>query len=75
VAGSTADGINPVEIIDYKDDIQIVNKTLKLVVGLLLVLVILKVVRMCKRSAQRLRDQHHALEKVVTSKPKCKKIQ
>jgi len=39
---------------------------MKLIVGLLLVLVILKAVKMYKRSVQRRRDQHHALEKVVT---------
>jgi len=44
VVGSTANVFNTVEIVDHKDDIQDVNKTLKLIVGLLLVLVILKVV-------------------------------
>jgi len=34
--------INTVEIVDHQDDIQDVNKTMKLIVGLLLVLVILK---------------------------------
>jgi len=57
---------NTVEIVDHKDDIQDVNRTMKLIVGLLLVLVILKVVKMHKRSVQRRRDQHHALEKVAT---------
>jgi len=66
VAVSTANVINTVEIVDHKDDIQDVNRTMKLNVGLLLVLVILKVVKMYKRSVQRRRDQHHALEKVVT---------
>jgi len=55
-----------VEIVDYRKDIQDGNKTLKLIAGLLLVIVILKVVRMNKRSVQRRRDQHHVLEKVVT---------
>jgi len=64
VAGSTANIINTVEIIDHKN----ANKTLKLVVVILLVLLILKVVKMYKRSVQRRRDQHHALEKVVTHK-------
>jgi len=50
VAGSTANVTNTVEIVDHKDDIQDVNKTMKLIVGLLLVQVILKVVRMYKRS-------------------------
>jgi len=58
--------INRVEIVDHKDDIQDVNKTMKLIVGLLLVIVLLKVVKIYKRSVQRRRDQHHALEKVVT---------
>jgi len=66
VAGSTANVINRVEIVDHKDDIQDVNKTMKLIVGLLLVIVLLKVVKIYKRSVQRRRDQHHALEKVVT---------
>jgi len=66
VAGSTANVINTLEIVDHKVDIQDVNRTMKLIVGLLLVLVILKVVKMYKRSVQRRRDQHHALEKVVT---------
>jgi len=50
----------------YKDNIQDINKTMKLIVGLLLLLVILKVVKMYKRSVQIHRDQHHALKKVVT---------
>jgi len=58
--------INTVEIVDHQDDIQDVNKTMKLIVGLLLVIVLLKVVKIYKRSVQRRRDQHHALEKVVT---------
>jgi len=33
VAGSTANPINIVEIVDHKDDIQDVNRTLKLIVG------------------------------------------
>jgi len=66
VAGSTANVINTVEIVDHKDDIQDINKTMNLIVGLLQVLVILKVVKIYKRSVQRRRDQHHALEKVVT---------
>jgi len=66
VADSTANVINHVEIVDHRDDIQDVNRTLKLIAGLLLVIVILKVVKMYKRSVQRRRDQHHALEKVVT---------
>jgi len=66
VADSTANVINHVEIVDHRDDIQDVNRTLKLIAGLLLVIVILKVVRMYKRSVQRRRDQHHTLEKVVT---------
>jgi len=45
---------------------QDINKTMKLIVGLLLVLVLLKVIKIYKLSVQRLRDQHHALEKVVT---------
>jgi len=45
VSGSTANVINTVEIVDHKDDIQDVNKTMKLIVGLLLALVILKVVK------------------------------
>jgi len=60
VAGNTANVINTVEIVDHQD----VNKTMKFIVGLLLILVM--VVRMYKRSVQRRRDQHHALEKVVT---------
>jgi len=63
VASSTANVINTVEIVD---DIQDVYKTMKLIVGLLLVLVIRNVVKIYKRSVQRRRDQHHALEKVVT---------
>jgi len=66
VADSTANVINHVEIVDHRDDIQDVNKTLKLIAGLLLVIVILKVVKMYKRSVQRRRDQHQVLEKVVT---------
>jgi len=66
VTGSTVNVINTVETIDHQDDIQDVNKTLKLDVGLLLVFVVLKVVKMYKRSVQRRRDQHHALDKVVT---------
>jgi len=66
VADSTANVINHVEIVDHRDDIQDVNRTLKLIAGLLLVIVILKVVKMYKRSVQRRRDQHHTLEKVVT---------
>jgi len=58
--------INHVEIVDHREDIQDVKKTMKLIVGLLLVIVILKVVKIYKRSVQRRRDQHHALEKVVT---------
>jgi len=46
VAGSTANVINTVEIVDHQDDIQDVNRTMKLIVGLLLVLVTLKVVKM-----------------------------
>jgi len=46
VDGSTANVINTVEIVDHKNDIQDVNKTMKLIVGLLLVQVILKVVKM-----------------------------
>jgi len=46
VAGSTANVINTVEIVDHQDDIQDANRTMKLIVGLLLVLVILKVVKM-----------------------------
>jgi len=41
VAGSTATVINTVEIVDLKDDIQDLNKTMKLIVGLLLVLEII----------------------------------
>jgi len=66
VAHSTANVVNHVEIVDHRDDIQDVNKTLKLIAGLLLVRVILEVVKMYKRSVQRRRDQHHVLEKVVT---------
>jgi len=66
VADSTANVINHVETVDHRDDIQDVNKTLKLIAGLLLVIVILKVVKIYKRSVQRPRDQHHVLEKVVT---------
>jgi len=66
VASSTANVFNTVEIVDHKDDIQDVYKTMKLIVGLLLVLVIHNVVNIYKRSVQRRRDQHHALEKVVT---------
>jgi len=66
VADSTANVINHVEIVDHRKDIQDVNKTLKLIAGLLLVIVILKVDKMYKRSVQRRRDQHHVLEKVVT---------
>jgi len=61
VDGSTANVINTVEIIDHKDDIHDVNKTLTLVV----VLVILKAVKMYTISVQRRREQYHALEKVV----------
>jgi len=39
---------------------------MKLIVVLLLVIVILKVVKIYKRSVQIRRDLHHALEKVVT---------
>jgi len=46
VDGSTANVIKTVEIVDHKNDIQDVNKTMKLIVGLLLVQVILKVVKM-----------------------------
>jgi len=67
VAGSTANVISTVEIVDHKDDIQDVNKTMKLIVGLLLVIVLLKVVRIYKRSVQRPRDQHHALENPTDS--------
>jgi len=56
VASSTANVINTVEIVD---DIQDVYKTMKLIVGLLLVLVIRNVVKIYKRSVQRRRDQHH----------------
>jgi len=66
VAVSTANVINHVEIVDHRDDIQDVNRTLKLIAGLLLVIVIIKVVKVYKRSVQRRRDQHHTLEKVVT---------
>jgi len=66
MTGSTANVINTVEIVGHKDDIQDVNKTMKLIVGLLLVLVILEVVKIYNRSVQGRRDQHHALEKVVT---------
>ncbi|XP_070854940.1 uncharacterized protein [Drosophila suzukii] len=62
VDGSTANVINTVEIVDHKNDIQDVNKTMKVIVGLLLILVILGVVKMYKRSVQRRRDQHHALD-------------
>jgi len=66
LGGETSNVINHVEIVDHRDDIQDVNKTLKLIAGLLLVIVILKVVRIYKRPVQRRRDQHHALETVVT---------
>jgi len=66
VAGSTANAINTLEIIDDKDDIPDVNQTLKVVGGPILVLLVLKVVMMYKLSVQRRRDQHHALENVVT---------
>jgi len=66
VTDSTANVINHVEIVDHRDVIQDVNKTLKLIAGLLLVIVILKVLKMYKRYVQRRRDQHHALQKVVT---------
>jgi len=46
VADSTANVINHVEIVDHREDIQDVNKTLKLIAGLLLVIVILKVAKM-----------------------------
>jgi len=39
---------------------------MKLIVGILLVLATHIVVQIYKRSVQRRRDQHHALEKVVT---------
>jgi len=45
VAGSTSNVINTVEIVDHQDDIQDDNKTMKLIVGLLLVIVLLKVVK------------------------------
>jgi len=59
VAGSTANVISTVDIVDHKDDIQGVNKTMKLIVGLLLVLVILKVIK-------RRRDHYHALQTMET---------
>jgi len=37
-----ANVINTVEIVDHKDDVQDVNKTMKLIVGLLLVIVLLQ---------------------------------
>jgi len=46
---------NTVEIVDHKDDIQDVNKTMKLIVGLLLVLVV-----------KRRRDPYHAMQTVET---------
>jgi len=66
VAGSTANVIKTLEIVDHQDDIQDVNKTMKLIIELFLVLVILKDVKIYKRFVQRRRDQHHTLEKVVT---------
>jgi len=50
VAGSTANVINTVDIDYHQDDIHDVNKTMKLIVRLLLVIVILKVVQIYKRS-------------------------
>jgi len=52
VAGSTANAINTLEIIDDKDDIPDVNQTLKVVGGPILVLLVLKVVMMYKLSVQ-----------------------
>jgi len=71
VAGSTANVINTVEIVDHQDDIQDANRTMKLIVGLLLVLVILKVVKMYNITPLLAFHEFLDFHKVTSGSGKC----